>query len=102
LARLRDLPGLGPKSEQWLHEVGIETESQLKQLGAIRAFIRLRAECSIKPSLNFLYALVGAIEGKQWLTVAQNEKGRLLMELEGYDELMKIMESDNEQLSLSK
>ena len=102
MARLRDLPGLGPKSEQWLHEVGIETELQLKQVGAIRAFIRLRAESSIKPSLNFLYALVGAIEGKQWLAVAQNEKGRLLMELEGYDELMKIMESDNEQLPLSK
>ena len=85
--KLADLPGLGPKSQAWLCEVGIETPDELMALGAIRAFIKLTKGCSTKPSLNFLYALVGAIEGQHWLKVSQNEKGRLLMELEGYQEL---------------
>ncbi|HGG60838.1 MAG TPA: hypothetical protein ENK26_13140 [Gammaproteobacteria bacterium] len=56
-------------------------------IGPVRAFLRLRAECSVKPSLNFLYAMVGALEGKHWADIAKSEKGRLLMELEGYREL---------------
>jgi predicted transcriptional regulator len=34
----------------------------LKAVGPVQAFIHLREEGSIKPSLNFLYAMVGAIE----------------------------------------
>ena len=50
----------------------------------------LKEEGSIKPSLNFLYAMVGALENKHWAKIAKEEKGRLLMELEGYKELEKI------------
>lgn len=94
MKRLRDLQGLGPKSEAWLCEVGIKTPDELRKLGAIRAFIRLKKDCGCKPSLNFLYAMVGAIEGDHWLKVAQKEKGRLLMELEGYEELEAILKSE--------
>lgn len=87
MGKLRDLPGLGPKSEAWLIEVGIETPDALRELGAVRAFIKLKKECSNKPSLNLLYAMAGAIERESWLKVAKNERGRLLMELEGYREL---------------
>ena len=94
MERLRDLTGLGPKSEAWLIEVGIETPEALRELGAVRAFIKLRKECSSKPSLNFLYAMVGAIEGENWLNVAKHEKGRLLMELEGYRELEAMLKEE--------
>ena len=94
MKKLRDLPGLGPKSEAWLIEVGIETPDSLKAVGAIRAFIRLKKECSTKPSLNFLYALVGAIEGEHWLKVAKSEKGRLLVELDGYRELEEMLKEE--------
>lgn len=92
--KLRDLKGLGSKSESLLFEVGITTEEELRSIGAVRAFIRLKNECSVKPSLNFLYALVGALEGEHWLTIAKNEKGRLLMELDGYNELEKMLKSE--------
>jgi len=92
--KLSDLPGLGPKSEAWLHEVGIDSPETLRQLGAVRAFIKLKKHSTTKPSLNFLYALVGAIEGESWLKVARSERGRLLMELEGYRELEQLMRAE--------
>lgn len=84
---LTDLPGLGPKSAAYLAQIGIYTAAQLRAEGAIPVFIRLRKSCQPPPSLNFLYALVGAIEGEHWLKVAKQDKWQLLMELEGYREL---------------
>ena len=92
--KLRELKGLGPKSEQLLQEIGINTPQQLEALGAVKTFIRLKKECSIKPSLNFLYALVGALENQHWAKIARTEKGRLLMELEGYRELEAMLEAE--------
>lgn len=92
--KLRELKGLGPKSEKCLHEVGIYTHEDLAQLGPVRTFIKLRKECSIKPSLNFLYALVGALENQHWTEIAKKEKGRLLMELEDYHELEELLKEE--------
>ncbi|MBV1787505.1 TfoX/Sxy family protein [Marinobacterium sp. D7] len=89
--RLRDLNGLGPKSEAWLCEVGIDTPERLRETGAVAAFVKLQQECSVKPSMNFLYALVGALEDRHWTAIARTEKGRLLTELDGYCELQRIM-----------
>ena len=94
MSQLRDLPGLGPKSEELLIEIGIRTPDELKQIGAVEAFIKLRHESRSKPSLNFLYALVAAIEGEHWLKIAKTEKSRLLMELDGYDELEKLFREE--------
>ncbi|MEM7360579.1 MAG: TfoX/Sxy family protein [Pseudomonadota bacterium] len=66
--RLRELKGLGPKSEKQLAEIGIHTPEQLVEVGAIEAFQRLIQQAedigSNRPSLNFLYALVGALEDR--------------------------------------
>lgn len=94
LSKLRDLKGLGPKSEMMLIEIGINSEEELRKLGAIRAFVRLKERSSTKPSLNFLYAMVGALEGEYWLHVAKHEKGQLLMGLEGYKELEELLNSE--------
>ena len=94
MGELARLKGLGAKSEQCLNEIGIRTKKELEAIGPVRAFLKLRAECSVKPSLNFLYAMVGALEGKHWADIAKSEKGRLLMELEGYQELEDILGSE--------
>lgn len=88
--RLRDLKGLGPTSEKQLQEVGIQTPEDLKAIGAVKAFIKLR-ESNLNPSLNFLYAMVGALENQHWTHIARHEKERLLMELEGYKELEALL-----------
>jgi DNA transformation protein len=84
------LQGLGEKSAKCLNEIGIYKRSDLEKTGVVNVFMDLKEEGSIKPSLNFLYAMVGALENKHWAKIAKEEKGRLLMELEGYKELEKI------------
>ncbi len=100
--RLRDLKGLGPKSESMLTAVGVDSVEVLKELGAIRAFIKVKQHGEINPSLNLLYALVGALEGEHWLSIAQHQKADLIMQLEGYDELEKLFESSGESFHLQK
>ena len=94
MGELSKLKGLGPKSERCLNEIGIKTKSDLEAIGPIQAFLKLREECSIKPGLNFLYAMVGALEEKHWADIAKSEKGRLLMELEGYQEFERVLKED--------
>lgn len=92
--KLRELQGLGPKSEKCLNDIGIFTKEDLEKIGPIKAYIKLRDESKTKPSLNFLYAMVGALENENWVNIAQNEKGRLIMELDGYRELQELFERD--------
>lgn len=98
--RIRDLPGLGEKSEQSLALVGITDVEQLRSCGAVMVFYRLQqlaaAEGRAKPSLNFLYALVGGLSNRSWLAVAQSEREQLLMELEGISEMERMFQTDSE------
>lgn len=94
MGELCKLKGLGPKSERCLNEIGIYTEAQLRDIGPVNAFMKLKNECSIKPSMNFLYAMVGALENKHWAKIAKEEKGRLLFELEGFRELERILKEE--------
>ena len=89
--RIRDLPGLGEKSEQSLSRVGITSVAELRASGAVMAYWRL-CRCATeagqpRPSMNFLYALVGGLSGRSWLEVAQTEKSNLLAELDALTRL---------------
>jgi DNA transformation protein len=95
MTKLSTLKGLGPKSEKCLNEIGIYTKEELQESGAINTFIKLKNECSIKPGLNFLYAIVGALEDKHWADIAKTEKTRLILELDGYQDLEKILKADD-------
>ncbi|HLY96238.1 MAG TPA: TfoX/Sxy family protein, partial [Sideroxyarcus sp.] len=64
-----DLPNFGPKSQQMLARAGIHTIEQLRELGAVRAYVRVKRSgaCS---SLNLLWAMEGALSGRHWQEVA--------------------------------
>ena len=100
MGELSKLKGLGLKSEKCLNEIGINTKEDLEKAGAVRAFIKLKNECSIKPSLNFLYAMLGALEDEHWANIAKTEKGRLLIELEGYQELKEILKAEGIEIEI--
>ena len=72
---------LGPKSRQMLSAAGIETMAQLRELGAVAAYLRVR---SIAPnvSLNLLWALAGALSDQAWQVIARQQRLHLLLELE--------------------
>jgi len=90
---LEKLKGLGPKSAAQLHQLGLHTKGDLAQIGPVEAFCQLKKKGIVNPSLNFLYAMVGALENKHWLSIAQEEKTALLLALDGQEELHRILAS---------
>ncbi len=80
-ATVADLSSLGPKSQEMLAKAGIHSADELKRLGAVVAYARTKAVCP-KASLNLLWALEGALTGRDWKLVAETDRASLLMALE--------------------
>ena len=87
-SEIASLKNLGPKSAAWLNQAGIYTLQQLQTLGAIEAYRRVIAQ-GIKPSLNLLYALEGAIQNKHWTALDKDEKASLIMAADALTEEQK-------------
>lgn len=64
-----------------LAEAGIETIAQLRRLGSVRAYAKVRAT-GANASLNLLWALEGALTGLPWQVVAKENRLSLLLALE--------------------
>ncbi|MBP3127398.1 TfoX/Sxy family DNA transformation protein [Thalassospira sp. ER-Se-21-Dark] len=70
---------IGPKSSRELSEIGIKTRDQLRALGVEETTRRLlfRFGSEKKISLNYLYALEGAIHGHDWRDITPARKQEL-------------------------
>ena len=79
------LPNLGPASAEWLRQAGIVSFAELKAIGAVHTYLRVQ-KLGVKPSLNLLYALEGAIRGSHWLEVKRQDKTELLAMLDSVRE----------------
>ncbi len=80
-----DLPGLGPKSLAMLAAAGIHGRADLERIGSVRAYLRVKA-AGQNASLNLLWAMEGALTGEDWRVVAREERSRLLLELDAFEE----------------
>ena len=89
--KLRSLKGLGPRSVKQLNDIDIHTPADLEKIGPVKAFIKLQEQSNIKPSLNFLYAMVGALQNEHWVNIAKEKKGQLLLEFEDDKELENLL-----------
>jgi DNA transformation protein len=78
---IASLLNLGPKSQQMLTQAGIASVEQLRGLGAVATFARVRS-AGARPSLNLLWALEGALTGLPWQEVAREHRASLLLALE--------------------
>ncbi|MEY2633412.1 MAG: hypothetical protein RIR00_2066 [Pseudomonadota bacterium] len=78
-----DLPNLGPKSRDMLQAAGIRSLQQLRELGAIAAYVRVKASKG-NASLNLLWALEGALSNRPWQDVARHDRASLLLALDTY------------------
>ena len=81
---LAELQNLGPKSAQVLARAGITSLEQLRQLGAVPAYVKAK-RTGANVSLNLLWALEGALTGLHWQAVAQIHRTSLLLALEDYE-----------------
>ena len=77
------LLNLGPKSTAMLASIGIATQDDLRRVGAVPAFLRLK-ESGAAVSLNLLWAMEGALTGRHWREVARDDRLRLLTEIDDF------------------
>ncbi len=78
---IADLPNFGPKSQQMLVQAGIHTIEQLRELGAVRAYVQVK-QSDVNASLNLLWAMEGALTNRHWQDVAKDDRLSLLLQLE--------------------
>ena len=79
--RLRDLKGFGPKSEDILAAVGINSVEDFIAIDPFRLYAQLKQ--TVKGTgLNSIYAIIGAREDLHWLDVAKTRKTEILMKLD--------------------
>lgn len=82
-AELAALANLGPKSAQALIGAGITSVAQLRSLGSVVAYAKVKQH-EPKVTLNLLWALEGALSSQAWQTVAKEHRTSLLLALEQY------------------
>ena len=75
------LRNIGPKSMAWLRQTGVRTLDDLKAVGALSAFVRVK-RAGFKPSLNLLYALEGAIMDCHWQEIPELRRSELIADAE--------------------
>ena len=78
---LADLLNLGQKSSQMLHDAGIQTVQQLRDIGVVEAYLAIRRQ-GIAVSLNMLYAIEGALTNTRWNRLDPATREALLMEVD--------------------
>lgn len=84
-SELLELKNLGMASVNILHAVGINTYADLCRLGAVEAYLRIKAR-DINVSKVMLYALQGALLNVHWNDLSPDMKTQLVAEAElGYN-----------------
>src|SRR5437763_15264213 len=78
LARMKNL---GPISAARLRAVGIDSPEELKRVGAVEAYLKLRESHPFEISVVFLYALHGAVTDTDWRQLSESTRARLRREV---------------------
>lgn len=68
---------LGRKSVSQLKEIGISDFEQIRTLGVVEVYRRLRFAFGRAVTLNMLYALEGAVTGVDWRAISPERKAEL-------------------------
>ncbi|CZF79176.1 DNA transformation protein TfoX [Grimontia celer] len=77
-SRIKDLPNLRLATERMLKKAGIESVEELQRAGAVGAYQALQKSHNDTLSLELLWALEGAIEGKHWSVITPQRRNELL------------------------
>lgn len=79
--RLRDLKGFGPKSEEILAKVDINSVEDFMATDPYILYKELKEKVK-GTGLNSIYAIIGAQEGLHWQEVSRTRKAEILMMLD--------------------
>lgn len=75
------LPGFGPKSSQALTAIGIHSIQELKSRDLYDVYRQLK-DMAPGTSLNFMYGLIAAVEGRDWRDVQRQDRTEILLRLD--------------------
>lgn len=75
------MQNLGPKSRQWLAEIGIYTIRDLRSAGSTTTYKLLKERYPKKVSLNLLWGLEAAIRDVDWRELTETDKEELRQKL---------------------
>lgn len=81
--QIEELLNLGPKSARALAAIGVHNEDDLRTLGVIPAYRRLKHAEPTGTSLNMLYAMQGALMDIHWNQLPLELKADLKHRLDG-------------------
>lgn len=75
------IASFGPIVRQWLADIGVRSLADLKTMGHIVAYRRVK-ERQPGASINLLWSFFGAVKNRDWLLLTTPEKDKLREELE--------------------
>lgn len=75
--QIEDMPNLGPYTACRLAEIGVTNETELRELGAVAAYQRLKFQFGQGITLNALWALDAALSGIDWRQLSETRKEEL-------------------------
>ena len=78
---MASLKGLGPRCAEGLLGIGIESIEQLRARDPFEVYAELKVKVP-GTSLNFLYALIGAIDDVHWQEVKRTRRTEILLRLD--------------------
>lgn len=76
---IEELRNVGPKSSQWLRDVGIFTIDDLRKLGPVVAWHLVR-EQQEGVTINLLFALAAGLKGQDWRQLPKAVRQKLRSE----------------------
>lgn len=72
--KISDLKNLGIKAQQEFHKAGIKTVAQFTKLGWKKSLLKLAKSNPKNRHSVFAYALIGALNNKDWTAISEEEK----------------------------
>ena len=90
------LLNLGPACARWLAAIGVRTEAELREMGAVRAY-RLLALRGYRPSLNLVWGIEGALRGVHWNALPPEVRERLKAELAQPWDARELLEEEEDE-----
>jgi hypothetical protein len=74
---IENLRNLGPTSAAWLRDIGIQTRTDLEDLGPAFAYQMVKKK-QPGASINLLWSMAAALMDKDWRELSDDEKTKLL------------------------
>lgn len=84
-SELTKLPNIGPKTSLRLNDVSVYTLDDIRKLGVVEVYRRLRDRYPDKVTLNALWGLEGAVTNTPWNRIPDEVKQELLNQLKAVD-----------------